>query len=375
MRRKRKSWSISTNSSVQGGSHRILPVSQRVGTLLVDTSFLGDVLCAEPMVRAAAAKWPGEPVDFLAGPGGAQMLQGHPDIRELVVFDKRGADKGLGGLRRMARKLRQQRYARAVCSHRSWRTAALLRWAGIPVRVGFHNASAAWLYNQRIQYRKDLHEVERNLELLGGGAWEAPRMYPGPAERARAEELLQQLPDAKDGSRARPIALAPGSIWATKRWPAERWSELLRGLREAGQPVLLLGGPDDAALCAEIQASAQVDALDLSGKTSLRESAAVLEGCATLVSNDSAPMHLGVAAGIPVVAVYCSTVPAFGFAPRGAHDLVLEVEGLDCRPCGIHGHPKCPEQHFRCGMDMPAERVLAAALERAQRKSLRAESV
>ena len=338
-------------------------MSERAGTLLVDTSFLGDVLCAEPLVRAAAAKWPDEPVDFLAGPGGAQMLAGHPQLRELVVFDKRGADQGLGGLRRMAKKLRQQRYARAICSHRSWRTAALLRLAGIPVRVGFHNASAAWLYSQRIPYRKELHEVERNLELIGGGSWEAPRMYPGEAERARAKELLGQLPGP-------PIALAPGSIWATKRWPASKWSELLRGLCQAGQPVVMLGGPDDAELCASIVASAALDevpeasCLDLSGQTSLRESAAVLEGCSTLVSNDSAPMHLGVAAGIPVVALYCSTVPAFGFAPRGPRDLVLEIIDLDCRPCGIHSHKTCPEGHFRCGEDLDSAQALRAALER-----------
>lgn len=318
------------------------------------------------MVRVAANRWDDEPLDFLAGPGGAQMLQGHPDIRTLQVFDKRGADKGLGGLRRMAKKLREQHYARAICSHRSWRTAALLRLAGIPERVGFHNASAAWLYSQRIPYRKDLHEVERNLELLGGGKWQAPRMYPGSAERARAKELLAQLSSCADEMTVAPIALAPGSIWATKRWPAERWSGLLRGLHQAGKNCILLGGPDDAALCAEIQAAAGVDALDLSGQTSLRESAAVLELCSTLVSNDSAPMHLGVAAGIPVVAVYCSTVPAFGFAPRGPRDIVLEVAGLACRPCGIHGHPSCPEKHFRCGLDMQAETVMRAALERSQ---------
>lgn len=341
-------------------------MSERRGTLLVDTSFLGDVLCAEPLVRAAATKWPDEPVDFLAGPGGAQMLAGHPQLRELRVFDKRGADRGFAGLRRMAKALRQAGYARAICSHRSWRTAALLRLAGIPVRVGFHNASAAWMYNQRVRYRKELHEVERNLELIGGGPWEAPRMYPGEAERARAAELLAQL--GTDASP--PVALAPGSIWATKRWPAEKWAELLASLTRAGRATVLLGGPDDAELCGQILHQAGLDqlpdarCLNLAGQTSLRESAAVLEGCAALVSNDSAPMHLGVAAGIPVVAVYCSTVPAFGFAPRGPRDVVLEVAGLECRPCGIHGHKSCPEEHFRCGQDLDSAQVLAAALER-----------
>ncbi|MCH2100839.1 MAG: glycosyltransferase family 9 protein [Planctomycetes bacterium] len=338
-------------------------MSERHGTLLVDTSFLGDVLGAEPLVRAAAAQWPEDPVDFLAGPGGVQMLAGHPQLRELAVFDKRGVDQGFGGLCRVARRLREKRYARAICSHRSWRTAALLRLTGIPVRVGFHNASAAWLYSQRVRYRKDLHEVERNLELIGGGGWEAPRMYPGEAERARAQELLEQLPQP-------PVALAPGSIWATKRWPPRKWSELLFGLCQSGQSVVLLGGPDDAELCEEIRMAAGLDAipdaacLDLSGQTSLRESAAVLESCTTLVSNDSAPMHLGVAAGIPVVAVYCSTVPAFGFAPRGPRDLALEVKDLACRPCGAHGRNECPEKHFRCGEDLGSAQVLRAALER-----------
>ncbi len=333
-------------------------------TLLVDTSFLGDVLCAEPLVRAAAARWPEAPVDFLAGPGGAQMLEGHPQLREVLVFDKRGGDRGLRGLRRLAGRLRQRGYARAVCSHRSWRTAALLRWAGIPDRTGFDNASAAWLYSRKIKYQKDLHEVQRNLELLGGGPWERPRMFPGEAERTRAAELSPAGPF---------VAVAPGSIWATKRWPEEHFAAVVRALTaEDGLAVVLLGGPDDQELCARIAEEASRGGgaggsgrvHDLSGRTSLRESYALLEAAATLLSNDSAPMHLGVAAAIPVVAVYCSTVPGFGFAPRGERDLVLEVDGLACRPCGIHGHAACPEKHFRCGIELAPAAVLEAIRER-----------
>ncbi len=326
-------------------------------TLLVDTSFLGDVLCAEPLVRAAAARWADGPVDFLTSPGGAQMLAGHPDLRELIVFDKRGVDGGLLGLRRVARRLRARAYARALCSHRSWRTAALLRWAGIPERTGFDNASAAWLYTHKVKYRKDLHEIERNLALVGGGPWEAPRMHPGPAERERAAALAPP---------GRFVALAPGSIWATKRWPAEHFAAVARALAvEDGLEVALLGGPADAELCARIAAEAASERVhDLSGRTSLRESHAVLQRAAALLTNDSAPMHLGVAAGIPVVAVYCSTVPAFGFAPRGPRDVVLERSDLACRPCGIHGHPECPEKHFRCGRDLEPATALAAIRER-----------
>jgi heptosyltransferase-2 len=325
-------------------------------TLLVDTSFLGDVLCAEPLVRAAAARFEG-PVDFLTSPGGAQMLAGHPDLREVLVFEKRGKDKGLGGLLRLARALRGSAYSRVICSHRSWRTAFLLRLAGIPIRVGYANASGARLYTERVPYPKDLHEVERNLALVGGGAWERPRLYPSAEERDRAVELAPQ-----SGF----IAVAPGSIWATKRWPKEHFGKLLLNLLEGGHRVVLLGGPDDRELGEEITqlSGGGPGLLSLVGLTNLRESYAVLERAACLVTNDSAPMHMGVAAGIPVIALYCSTVTDFGFGPRGDQDVVLEVKGLDCKPCGIHGHPSCPKQHFRCGVDLEPEVVTKAVRDR-----------
>jgi len=321
------------------------------GTLIVDTSFLGDVLCAEPLVRAAARLHPGEPVDFLTSPGAAPLLHGHPQLRSVLVYDKRRADRGVSGMLRAARRLRQASYARAWSTHRSWRTALLLKLARISERVGFEGASGSFLYSRRVPYRKDLHEIERNLEFAGGGPWEAPRVYPGESESLRASEL------APEGAF---VVVAPGSIWATKRWPEEHFAVLVRTLASGGAPVVLLGGPDDRELCQRIARAADGNLVtDLTGRTSLRESYALIARAACLVCNDSAPMHLGVAAGVPVIGIYCSTVPAFGFAPRGPRDVVLEIDGLDCRPCGIHGHPACPRGHFRCGRDLAPEQVLA----------------
>lgn len=321
------------------------------GTLIADTSFLGDVLCAEPLVRAAGRAFPGEPVDFLTSPGAAPLLHGHPGLRQVLIFDKRGADRGGLGLWRTARRLRESRYARVWCTHRSWRTAALLGLARIPERVGFANASASWAYTRRVPYRKEAHEIERNLDFAGGGAWEPPRVFPSAADQAQAAELAPSQPFA---------VIAPGSLWATKRWPEDKFAEVARALANAGVSVALLGGPDDRALCERIAAAAGGGAriVNLAGRTGLRASYALIARAACLVSNDSAPMHLGVAAGVPVIGIYCSTVPAFGFAPRGPRDAVLEVADLDCRPCGIHGHPACPLGHFRCGRDLAVERVL-----------------
>ncbi len=327
-------------------------------TLLVDTSFLGDVLCAEPLARAAARRWPGQPVDFLVSPGGARILEGHPSLRDVLVFDKRGSGRGLLGLLRTVRELRARGYARALCSHRSWRSAVLLRASGIPVRVGFHNASLAWLYTRKIRYRKDLHEISRNLELLGGGPWERPRMFPSPSDWKRAEELAPV---------GRFVALAPGSLWATKRWPEDSYAQVAGELLARGISVVLLGGAEDRELCARIATSAvsrrsasTAELRDLAGRTTLRQSYAVLRQAAALVSNDSAPMHLGVAAGIPVLAIYCSTLPAFGFAPRGPSDRIFEVGELSCRPCGVHGRRACPKDHFECGWGVTPETILRA---------------
>ncbi len=308
------------------------------------------------MVRAAAEKWAG-PVDFLTSPGGAQMLQNHPQLRQVLVYDKRGTDRGLRGLLRLAKRLRGHQYARVLCSNRSWRTALLLRLAAIPIRVGYDNAAAAWCYTQRIPYPQNKHEIERCLALLGGGAWQRPRMYPTPAERDVAAQKVTSC---------NYLVVAPGSIWATKRWPASHFAQVMRVLLDDGIAVVLIGGPDDRKLADELVAlsGGGPGLVDLVGQTNLRESYAVLAKAACLLTNDSAPMHMGVAAGIPVVALYCSTVPAMGFAPQGPQDVVLEVRDLDCRPCGAHGHPQCPRQHFRCGQGLSPEVVLAALRQR-----------
>jgi heptosyltransferase II len=326
-------------------------------TLLVDTSFLGDVLCAEPAVRVAAEKYGGD-VDFLTSPGGGQMLRNHPQLREVVVYDKRKADRGLLGMLRIVKLLRRKNYARAICSHRSWRTALLLKLAKIPVRVAFDNAAAKWMYTDLIGYRKDLHEIERNLQLLGGGDWMRPQLHPSEDESMKAAQLIAGL--------GKFIAIAPGSIWATKRWPEQYFAGVAATALRHGLSVVLLGGPDDRMLNNRVSTSAvtqainpQTPILDLSGKTNLRESYAVIKQAAVVVSNDSAPMHMAVAADVPVIAVFCSTVPAFGFAPQGERDVVLEIdEQLECRPCGIHGHPSCPKGHFHCGTLVTVERVM-----------------
>jgi heptosyltransferase-2 len=120
--------------------------------------------------------------------------------------------------------------------------------------------------------------------------------------------------------------------------------------------VFLLGGPGDAAACEDIRVATPAQTVvNLSGKLSFLESAALMEGAAMNYVNDSAPMHIASAVNAPVTAVFCSTVPAFGFTPLSQDATIVETADLlDCRPCGLHGYKACPLGHFRCAESIPA---------------------
>lgn len=145
------------------------------------------------------------------------------------------------------------------------------------------------------------------------------------------------------------ICIAPASIWYTKQWPATKWIELINTIGDRYR-VLLLGSKQDVLLCNQIRNAVHTKRIQvLAGELTLLESAALMQNAHMNFVNDSAPMHLASAVNAPVTAIFCSTVPAFGFGPLSDHARILEtVEKLGCRPCGLHGHRVCPKGHFRC---------------------------
>jgi heptosyltransferase-2 len=311
-------------------------------------------------------------VDIVVAPRAASVLAGHPDIRETIVYDKRGADAGPGGFLRVLGRVRRGRYACALVPHRSLRSALLARAAGIPLRAGFDASAGRLLFTHIAPYDRQAHEIDRNLRLLeaaGGGPQERtdPRLYPSAEDRAAVDRLLGGSVAAGRGAGL--VAIAPGTLWNTKRWPQERFAELARLLADAGYAVALVGGPEDAALCRGIaQAAGGVGIVDASGAFSVLGSAELLRRSAVLVCNDSAPLHIAAAVGTPVLAIFGATTPTFGFGPTGPRDRVLETGGLTCRPCSIHGGDRCPVGTFECMLSitpaMAFEAVVAIAGER-----------
>jgi len=338
-----------------GGGHtlRALPSPS---FLVVQTSFLGDMVLTTPLVANLATEGV---VDVVSTPGAGGLLANNPAIRDVIVYDKRGADRGVSGFTRLARTLRQRRYDSAFLAQGSVRSAALALAAGIPERIGLSTSAGRAFYTTRIVSPENQHHAARLLSLASRGATALddarphPRLYPGAAERTAVDAILHEItPDQPL------VALAPGSVWATKRWPY--YADLARSL-DAEVRVVVVGSDADHALADEIVRATNGHAVDATGRLSLLASAELIGRARLLVTNDSAPLHLASAMNTPTVAVFGPTVPAFGFGPLADRAVVAEHLSLDCRPCDRHGPQRCPLGHWRCMREITAGDVASLA--------------
>ena len=329
--------------------------------LLIQTAFVGDVILATALLEFLHQTEPDTPVDFLVRRGNEGLLRGHPHVRRVLVWDKRKAK--YRGLLRLLGQIRRANYGRVVTLQRFASTGLLTAFSGAPERVGFDKNPFARWFTRAVPHviGAGIHEVARNLRLLAPtyqGPVVPPRLYPTAPDEAAAAELVR----AAGGGPY--LCIAPTSVWFTKQFPPEEWLKLLAAL-PPHYAVFLLGGPPDAAACEQLLVrSGRAGVLNVAGRLSLLASAALMRGAVLNYVNDSAPMHLCSAVGAPVCAVYCSTVPDFGFGPLSPFSRIVETEeALACRPCGLHGYPQCPLGHFRCAHSIRTQQLLAALAE------------
>jgi len=332
--------------------------------LVVQTSFLGDTVLTTPLIAELARRGP---VDVVVTPASAPLLARNPDIHELFVYDKRGADAGLRGFRRRAQRVRAPDAregappAVAYLAQRSMRSGALALAAGYTRRVGFEESAGQTLYTTRVPYREDRHHAERLWRLAFPDASDRerdaappmrPKLFPGDADRAAVDALLGT-------SDRRPLlALAPGSVWATKRWP---YYGLLAQKLAARFRIAVIGGPDDRSEAASIaEFSSAQGVVDGTASLSLLASAELIGRANLMVTNDSAPQHLASAMGTPTITIFGPTVEDFGFGPLAPHSISLGLDALACRPCHHHGPPRCPLGHWRCMRELEVDAVASA---------------
>ncbi len=333
--------------------------------LVVQTAYLGDVVLSQPLWAAAKRFWPEARVDVLVQPQWASLIDADPALDEVLVFDKRGREKGLGGLVRLAGELRRRAYDLALCPHPSFRSGLLLRLAGIERRLGFNDSAGRWFFTDRVKREATLPEVDRVLSLFAALGMRAPdserrpRLHLAEGLADRTDSLLADWGLPPDGKF---VCAHPGSVWATKRWLPEGFADVLSDLADDGYAPVVLGGPADVEAANIVQDRCRTLPINLAGKISLAELVVVLSRAALLLTNDSGPMHIAGALTTPVVAVFGSTVPAQGYAPVGSPSRIVEKH-LPCRPCGPHGHRQCPLDHFHCMRHVLPPEVTAACRE------------
>jgi heptosyltransferase-2 len=314
--------------------------------LIIQTAFLGDVVLATALIEKLSAHYPDAAIDFALRKGNENLLANNPKIRTIYIWDKKRHK--LKNLWHLARSVRKVGYDAVINAHRGATTGFITLLSGARERRGFAPNPLSWCYTHKYDHRFSkpgdgsfIHETARNQALIASltdASPARPRLYPAAADFDRVSEYTQ----------APYICIAPSSVWATKRFPSERWAELIRRL-PANYRIFLLGGPEDKAAAEDlITLSGHPALVNLSGALTIMQSAALMSGAAMNYTNDSGPMHFASAMNAPVTAVYCSTHPCFGFGPLSDKRRVVQVEDLYCKPCGLHGYPACPQGHFRC---------------------------
>lgn len=321
--------------------------------LVIQTAFIGDVVLATGVIEKLHAQFPDAAIDFLLRKGNEALLAGHPFLNNILVWDKK--HHKLRNLISLIKKIRRTKYDKVINVQRFAATGLLTAFSGAKETIGFDKNPLSHLFTKRIAHivstaATPLHEIQRNQELIRHfteGMPARPRLYPTEQDYGKVQEYK--------GSPY--ITISPASVWFTKQYPQDKWVDLIKKVPD-NYKVYLLGAPSDAALCAYIKGE-DVRVTDLSGKLTFLQSAALMRDAHMNYTNDSAPMHFASALNAPVTAVYCSTIPAFGFGPLSDKKFIVEIEHpLDCRPCGLHGYKACPLGHFNCARHIRDEQLV-----------------
>lgn len=323
--------------------------------LIIQTAFIGDVVLATAIAEKLYQHYPKAQIDFFVRKGNESLFDGHPFINKVWVWDKK--DKKISGLIKLGWQLRREHYDQVINLQRYFSSGILTILSGGRKTRGFSSNPLSFLFGitkpHHIGTEGTLHEIERNQVLITDitdSIAVKPRLYPSAQDQQKIAHLSSQPY----------ICCAAGSVWFTKQYPSIHWVSFLEKL-PTNLNVYFIGAKNDVAMVDElIVKSGNKLAKNYCGKLSFLESIALMGGAHMNFVNDSAPMHFASAINAPVTAIFCSTVPAFGYGPLSDESRIVETpEKLTCRPCGLHGWSKCPLGHFKCGYQILPEQLLA----------------
>lgn len=322
--------------------------------LIIQTASIGDVILATPVVEKLHLRFPDAQIDVLVKKGNESLFFQHPFIHQTFVWDK--SHQKYRHLYALIKIIRKEQYDAVVNIQRFLTSGLITVFSGAKQTIGFDKNPLSYFFSKRYPHHIGTtllqHETERNLSLikdLTDNSATTVKLYPTPEDEAKVVDK-KTVPY---------ITISPASLWFTKQFPKERWITFLKQY-PPDVTVYVLGGKSDFELGEEIiKTSGRKNAFNLSGQLSFLASAALMRDARMNYVNDSAPMHLASSQNAPIAAIFCSTIPAFGFGPLSDQSFIIEIKDpLSCRPCGLHGYKSCPQKHFNCAMKIEMEQLL-----------------
>jgi ADP-heptose:LPS heptosyltransferase len=314
--------------------------------LVIQTASIGDVILTTPLLEKLHFLYSDAEIDFLLKKGNESLFTSHPYLHKIYIWNKE-TDK-YKNLWQILKTIRNKKYNLLINVQRFATSGFVTAFSNANITVGFDKNPFSAFFSKRIKHKigSGIHEVERNMELLADLPTNQKfnvRLYP-------TDENFASVAQYK---RHKYIRIAPASLWETKQFPKNKWIDFIKSL-DGELNIYLLGSKNDISLCEDIiSACNDKNIANLSGKLNMLESAALMKDAYMNYVNDSSPLHLASATNAKVTAVFCSTVPEFGFGPLSDDAVIVEVkEKLACRPCGLHGYHECPEKHFKCALNI-----------------------
>lgn len=340
-------------------------------TLIVRLSSVGDIVLSSLLIRAFHSRFPQCQIEYLVKEEYADLVRYNPHIARTIVFPSHGS---LADLNRLRKSIQESGYDLLIDIHDSLRSRVLCVGAAHVVRIRKRKIARFLLVRCKI----DLYSrfggapgvAERYCETVrafGVRDDGAGLEITVPQESIESAARVLQRHGIGTGHPA--IGMCPGARHATKRWLPENFAAAAAALGASGtMPIILFGSPAERPLCEEIAAAIRALTPDLSvavlaGELTLLETAAAMDACALVITNDSGLMHVAAARKRKVAAVFGSTVQQLGFFPFGTESRVVEQRGLRCRPCSHIGRNACPLGHFRCMKDTQVAQLVSAASE------------
>jgi len=321
--------------------------------LVIQTAFTGDAVLATALIEKLHRFFPEAQIDFLVRKGNEGLVTDHPFLNEALVWNKK--ENKFKNLLILLKKIREKKYDKVINLQRFASTGLLTAFSGAKEKIGFDKNPFSFLFTKKIlhHFTKEMHEVERNNKLIENftdDSFTKPRLYPSSKNEDEIKSFTQQPY----------VCMMPASVWFTKQYPMEKWLDLIDHF-PGEYNIYLLGGKEDTLLCESIQEKAMNKNIEvLAGKLNFLSSAALMKGAKMNYTNDSAPLHFASATDAPVTAIFCSTVPAFGFYPISSKSFIIETDiKLSCKPCSLHGLKACPLEHFKCAYTIETSKLLS----------------